>query len=352
MAVRHYTLLATDGYINLASKADASHKTIERQKVYAFGFCGGLFKLDDTVINAKLDPGNPANMSYWQTLKGKASIPSPLIWAEQGDRVYVTLINLGMLQLPERNNLHTVHILGGQVSSASGAFPLTSSGVPVWDDTQLPPPQATYFLQPDQPGTYVYHCFAEASEHIQMGMYGALVVYPSSASLLDAGIYQSPLTARWFVNGTPQRQIPLSATNRNFAYNDIQSYFAKEYVLLLSEIDTAWHESIEHNSPFNAANYKPNYWLINGRSFPDTLLPQPITTPDSGSHQITYESYPHGQAGQNMLLRVLNMGYHSVPWYVHGGYFTLIGKDAKPNPWLKLVRHLGLSGEEFVSTHS
>lgn len=29
----------------------------------------------------------------------------------------------------------------------------------------------------------MYHCHVEASEHVQMGMYGAVVIYPSMKSL-------------------------------------------------------------------------------------------------------------------------------------------------------------------------
>ena len=34
-----------------------------------------------------------------------------------------------------------------------------------------------YMFSPKQPGTYMYHCHQEADIHVQMGMYGALVIY-------------------------------------------------------------------------------------------------------------------------------------------------------------------------------
>jgi FtsP/CotA-like multicopper oxidase with cupredoxin domain len=36
----------------------------------------------------------------------------------------------------------------------------------------------TYFYNVVEPGTYMYHCHVEATEHMQMGMLGNLYVRP------------------------------------------------------------------------------------------------------------------------------------------------------------------------------
>jgi FtsP/CotA-like multicopper oxidase with cupredoxin domain len=69
----------------------------------------------------------------------------------------------------------------------------------------------------------MYHCHIEASEHVQMGMYGALIIYLSIESLHQAGIVQIK-SGRWRVNGKIQPEIPKTATNRNFVYNDINTF--------------------------------------------------------------------------------------------------------------------------------
>lgn len=341
MAIRHYVLLATDGFIKLPTTADLcpAHDTLK--KVYVFGFVGGLFKIDNQIIDATLDWKDSANWLALQAMTGTASIPSPLIWAEVGDRLYITLINLGM---PSSGlmDFHTVHMHGAHVATQLDGFPESSFGVPMWEDFNAPPPVVTYLFQPEHPGTQMYHCHIEAAEHVQMGMYGALVIYPSVESLCAAGITQSK-TGIWRLKGKSQPQIPRTATNRNFAYNDIHTFFDAEYVMLLSDIDSVWHESVLTRTVFNAVNFKPDFWLVNGRAFPDTIHPHP-QTPVSGSDpnlsQINYESYVHVRTGDRFLLRMINMGYQVAPWHIHGWHFAIVGKDTNPSPFLKMNRNL------------
>ena len=76
-----------------------------------------------------------------------------------------------------------------------------------------------------------------------MGMYGALIIYPSKESLMQAGIRQNQ-KGEWLLHGKKQHQIPKTATNRNFAYNDINTFFDSEWVALLSDIDESWHNAV------------------------------------------------------------------------------------------------------------
>jgi FtsP/CotA-like multicopper oxidase with cupredoxin domain len=341
VAIRHYVLLATDGFIKLPTTADLCPNPDMLKKVYVFGFVGGLYKVNDQIIEPTLDWTNPDNWSTLQSKNGTATIPSPLIWAEVGDSLYVTLINLGM---PSSGlmDFHTIHMHGAHVATQLDGFPESSFGVPIWEDFNNPPPVVTYFFQPEHPGTFMYHCHIEASEHVQMGMYGALIVYPSVQSLSQSGITQDK-SGKWYLNDQYQPQIPKTATNRNFAYNDINTYFDQEYVMLLSDIDSTWHESVLTGADFNAVNFKPDFWLINGRAFPDTLRPHPQTpSRDANPNltQINYDSYVHVKTGDGFLLRMINMGYQVVPWHIHGWHFAILGKDANPSPLLKINSNL------------
>ena len=77
-----------------------------------------------------------------------------------------------------------------------------------------------------------------------MGMYGALVVRPRRAP------------------GPGQRPRSDSAFNP-----------ANEYLFLLSEIDPEAHLAVERGGGIDWTSYKARYFLINGRSMPDTLAP-------------------------------------------------------------------------------
>lgn len=349
MAIRHYVLLATDGFIELPTTKDLCPATDTLQKCYIFGFIGGLYQVIEngklTYDNKSLNWKESCNWHNLWAMQTKASIPSPMIWAEQGDRLYITLINLGM-PVSHLEDPHTIHLHGAHVATQLDGFPESSFSVPMWMNPKEMPPAATYYFKPEHPGTYMYHCHVEAHEHVQMGMYGALVIYPSVKSLKAASIVMNSC-GHWCYKGEVQEQIPRYASHRNFAYNDIQTYFDKEYVMLLSDIDLKWHQTVqtsfETGIAFNASDFKPNFWLLDGRAFPDTLLPHPQTPPkDSNPNltQINYETYVHVKTDDKFLLRMINMGYQVVPWHIHGWHFTVIGKDAHPSPFLTIAQEL------------
>lgn len=341
-----YNLFATDGFIHLPIDPTG---TEPRRKVYIFGFAGGLFKVQPSAFGVPTGPPTIVNPQFDITvlenldaLRGKAVIPSPRIDMEIGDELYITLVNLGLyLTTPPILDVHSVHIHGGHVATQVDGVPETSFGVPVTPPGE-PGIAVTYYFKPEKPGTYFYHCHQEASEHVQMGMYGALVVYPSAHSLAEAGIVKSPISGRWFFKGRPFPQIPPTATNRNFAYNDINSFFNSDWVLLFSDIDTRWHDAVFAQTDFNPVDYKPDYWLVNGRAFPDTLLPTelpPELVPDFGyTIPEGYDCYVKASTGDparcippdKFLLRMINIGYQPVPFHVHGWHGAIVGKDANP----------------------
>ncbi|HBQ87294.1 MAG TPA: hypothetical protein DD811_12575 [Syntrophomonas sp.] len=62
-------------------------------------------------------------------------------------------------------------------------------------------------------------------------------------------------------------------------------------------IDFPYCAAVLTNDPnFNAVNYKPNFWLVNGRAFPDTLLPHPFyPAHNHDDYKVTNDgTYPGG----------------------------------------------------------
>ncbi len=305
-----YSLYATDGFINLPTDPTGC---LPRRSVYIFGFVGGLWKVQDKgtgkykIIDESLDP---SNIEARDALRGTAVIPSPLIKMDVDDELFITLTNLGLFRAAEPIlDVHTVHIHGGHVATQIDGVPETSFGVPV-TPFGTPSISITYYFKPETPGSYFYHCHQEAAEHVQMGMYGGLIVYPSAKAM-----------SKYTRND--------DITNRNFANNDPCSYFDKEYVLLLSDIDSTWHDAVQNQTGFNAVDFKPDWWLVNGRSFPDTLLPAGVPV-GGGAYRIPegYDSYVHVKNGQKFLFRLINMGYQPVPWHTHGWHGRIVNKDA------------------------
>jgi hypothetical protein len=344
VSVRHYVIFSTDGFIKVPTTSDILYNSKNTKDIYIFGFVGGLFRVDNDIIDPSLNWQNPLNWNKYVNMKGTATIPSPIICGKVDDDIFITLINLGMKYRSDLTELHTIHIQGANLPAEIDGFPETSFGIPTWTNYKDSPPVATYYFKPERSGTYVYYNQATASQHVQMGMYGAVVIYPSLKNLEDSGVHKSR-SDKWYFERQLISHIPSNATNHNFAYANSYTYFDKEYIILLSNIDSNWHNNVLNSKFYNSINYKPDYWLINGRAFPHTLYPHPQTKKDKkqpNTDQINYESYVHIKYGQKVLLRIINMGYQVVPWHVHGWSFSVAGKDAELNQFLKLSAILNL----------
>ena len=272
---RHFYIYATDGYLTLP----------DQTRTYIRGFAGN---------NPPTTPvADPAS------LKGKAQLPAPIIEAVAGDDCYLHFRDIGNANPNAPVDPHTVHLHGIHTSTQNDGFPEGSFSVM---DREV-----IYYFKPEHAGTFMYHCHVEASEHVQMGMYGALIIRPAAnmGNTVYGGVrHQGQLIDR----------------------------FDKEYIMLLSDLDTRWHRMIEgHNIAFNPVDYRPDYWLLNGRCFPDTILPaQAVFAGNTGGPPPGYDSYVHVRTGQRLLLRMINMGYQTIPWHVHGYHFNIVGKDASP----------------------
>ncbi|MFQ5456110.1 MAG: multicopper oxidase family protein [Nitrospirota bacterium] len=210
--------------------------------------------------------------------KGEAKIPAPPIIVREGDDVYITLINKGMLKaIPQNIEPHTIHLHGIHVPTYYDGVPELSFSVPAFGT------RFTYYFKANRPGTYMYHCHVQAPKHIQMGMYGALVVRPKKGD--------------------------------DYVYNDSHTKFDREYILVLSEIDSRWHKSVyDGGGKFNPIEFRPDYWLINGNAYPDTLS-------DPKTHIKT-------KTGERLLIRLISLGLQPHTMHLHGTHTTIIGRDA------------------------
>lgn len=224
----------------------------------------------------------------------------------------------------------------GGITSALNLAPVAQGGV-----GGLTPPQVenatqfTYYFRAEHPGTYMYHCHVAASEHVQMGMYGALIIRPR-----DTGGVGNVITNR--VYGTEA----LSAEGATF-----DDTFDKEYTFLLSEIDPNWHAVIEggKRKAFYPPNWKPELWFVNGRTFPQTIFNFAWNLPAGGAAaEPRYNTYINVTAGQRFLIRYINMGYQEHPMHQHGWHFKVVGSDARPlaSPYQKYTLLIG-SGETY-----
>jgi len=319
-----YNLWATDAYVTMADGI----------AVYNYGFVGGRSTDYVKYQSSSTPDGVPGGLidltsagTRWPTptggpivagslearLLGNAQFPAPLIYAAVGDVVQINFKNLGVANGAAPNDPHSIHLHGLDVDAANDGVPETSLGaVPA----NSPDPGAgnviVYMFSPQYPGTYMYHCHQEADIHVQMGMYGALVVYRAA----DAAAATGPGRGK-------------GGKLFGWAYD-------RDYVLLLSEIDTGQHESeaVSLDPPFNPVDYKPQYWFINGLSFPNTIHAGFDWTTWIAAHP-NYDPFIQGSVGRGdrVLIRMINMGFETQPMHMHGFHGKILGSDQRAWTW-------------------
>jgi len=234
-----------------------------------------------------------------------ANFSAPTIELKEGDRFYLTLTNVGMVIRPDLFDPHTVHFHGfpNQAPVFDG-MPEGSFGINMGSSV-------TYFYNVTEPGTYIYHCHMEATEHMQMGMLGQIYVRPAQDGTSIAGYTR-------------------------FVYNDGDGStgYHKAFPIQLGSMDHNFHDASESVQPLPFADMKDTYAMFNGRGYPDTANPAPLPTPTVDGASVNNNNQSQkvsalitASAGEKILLRLSNLNvtnYYTVttlglPMRVVGG---------------------------------
>jgi len=255
------------------------------------------------------------------------NLPGPLIAIDEDDELFLTLTNVGMVMRPDLFEQHTIHFHGYPNASAFyDGVPDASVAMNIGGSMSY------YYLAPDA-GTYFWHCHVTPAEHLQMGMVGQLYVRPRQNRvpvgdrLYDSLLKQQtdPRTKSDCVSdilcGTP---VPLAdngavqeknrATNSPYmyAYNDGDgsTRYDVEYPLQIHGFDPNFHFVGMTFNPEDFAGMKDKYFLLNGRSYPDTVQAGPMQTPSSDGTKHFSQPLPaiiNIPAGGRALLRVSDL---------------------------------------------
>jgi FtsP/CotA-like multicopper oxidase with cupredoxin domain len=201
-----------------------------------------------------------AQLSTGQTCADvTAQVPGPVLDVTAGDAVTITLHN-------DLTEAVALELPGEYVTQGATEAPAGST--------------ATYAFTALSPGTFIYQSASNAGRQNAMGLYGALIVRPTASGR---------------------------------AYDGASTAFDTERMLVLSAIDPALNANPD---TFDMRNFAPTYWLVNGKSYPDT-------------------SEIHVSAGQKLLLRYVNAGFDNTTMALLGAHERVVGSDAfaLPNPF-------------------
>jgi FtsP/CotA-like multicopper oxidase with cupredoxin domain len=152
----------------------------------------------------------------------------------------------------------------------------------------------TYYYEIAEPGTYLYHCHFEATEHMEMGMLGQLFVKPAQDG---------------------QAKTYGGRTYTKFVYNDGDGStgYDKAYALQFNSFDHVFHEEHIAVQPLPFAALAGTYSFINGRGYPDTVNPDPLPAAMENMRGIPAQPLPalveldRATEGTMLLLRLSNV---------------------------------------------
>jgi FtsP/CotA-like multicopper oxidase with cupredoxin domain len=286
------------------------------------------------------------------------NIPAPLFAFDEDDEFFLTLTNVGMIMRPDLFEQHTVHFHGyPNASSFYDGVPDASIAINIGASFTY------YYLAPDA-GTYFWHCHITPPEHLQMGMVGQLYVRPRQDRVPVGGLlstylgYQNGIsepTANPVVDGrtvcNPSTDIlcsattpailtgatrpaagtlcsgatvsvtgNVSATTPEYVYNDGDGSTCYDvvYPMQMHGFDPNFHFVGMTFNPELFADMKDKYFLLNGRSYPDTVAPGPqatITSDGAMHYSQPLPSIINIPAGGKASLRLVNLSVAE--------YFTL-----------------------------
>lgn len=256
------------------------------------GIVGPTFNL--TARAGRVLTPDPNSIFIWGFADGGglAQYPGPTLIVNQGDVVTVNLTNT--LGVP------VSIVFPGHEATATGGAPglLTQEAAPGGG-------LVSYTFTATNAGTFIYHSGTRPDLQIEMGLFGALIVQPA-----------------------------------------VMPYH-HEYLFLESEMDSRVHELVETGRLAEVDNTEwfSNYWLLNGRCAPDTMLPDffPLLPNQP------YGCMPMAHPGHPMLMRIVNAGRQFHPFHPHGNHMRVIARDGRPLT-SGLGADLDLSYEDFTTT--
>jgi FtsP/CotA-like multicopper oxidase with cupredoxin domain len=275
-----------NGAVGLAPDADA----------IAAGLCTG------TCLDGHVDARQIMEVAVMN-----GNIPAPLMAIDEDDEFFLTLTNVGQIMRPDLFEQHTVHFHGYPNASAFyDGVPDASVAINIGGSFTY------YYLAPDA-GTYFWHCHITPPEHLQMGMVGQIYVRPrqdrvsnqthlytalqtQQADLRMAcrrpndGASPAVTTVPDILCSNPVPSLPddgatgaatvLSGGTSGYAYNDGDgsTFYNVEYPLQIHGFDPNFHFVGMTFNPEGFTDMKDKYFLLNGRSYPDTVTPGPLAT--------------------------------------------------------------------------
>src|SRR5712691_90643 len=251
-------------------------------------------------------------------------VPGPTLIVHEGDSVTVNLLN----DLPTAAGNASILFPGFQVTSTTGVVGLLAHEAP-------PGTTVTYTFTASTPGTHAYYSGTQGDLQIEMGLFGAIVVLPSSVPAACNSVVTSFYgVATAAPGGVAEADFRLA----NAAYDNAKTCYDREYLFQWAEMDTNIHRqalalvtaragcvagAVGCSLEVPTEPYHPEYFLINGRSMPDLM---DANYGAEYPHQ-PYNANPHMHPGEQVLVRTIGQGRWQHPFHEHGNHVRILARD-------------------------
>jgi FtsP/CotA-like multicopper oxidase with cupredoxin domain len=255
-------------------------------------------------------------------------VPGPTLIVTEGQTVTVNLTNA----LPTAAGNTSILFPGFNVTATGGVAGLLTKEA-------APGGTVTYTFTAGSPGTRAYYSGTQGDLQVEMGMYGAVIVLPSTS---PAACTTGPANGSFKfagANGTAEafwgeHDFRLAPA----AYDSAATCYDREYLFQFSEVDPNIHNQALAQVTAKAGcaatssacrlevptePYHPAYFMINGRSMPDDM---DTNYAPQYPHQ-PYNGNPHMHPGELTLLRIIGQGRWQHPFHEHGNHVRILGRD-------------------------
>ena len=277
----------------------------------------GNFDLTTTTGYIHIPDGNSLYMWSYAVTGAPFQYPGPILCVNEGQQVTITLHNTLLeptsLVFPGQEGV----LANGSPSQPEFSGPQLVSlapTAPAFTGT------ATYSFRADRPGTFIYESGTDQGKQVEMGLASAIVVRPAGH---PNWAYDDPAADE--TDGL----VPLEVRRTRTQFNP-----ASEKVMILSMVDPALHLRVQRsNRTFDVTTTKERYFLINGRSFPDTIAPDNDASLPGQPYGSLFRLQPYvaGDASSPWhnpgLVRYLNVSQQSIPFHPHGNHGRVTGRD-------------------------
>ena len=108
---------------------------------------------------------------------------------------------------------------------------------------------------------------------------------------------------------------PLVVASGNRLYSG-GPFFDRQYTLVLHDLDDRLNNAVEGGGTYNMDNYEPNYFLVNGLSYPDTA--------SDGDTVVAMNT------GEDVAIRFINAGCITNPMHFHGYHVNIATRNRSP----------------------